>query len=79
MKGLKLKIPKEIPKTHNYGKLITFYCAKCGKQLIALYETDSQRGGGICTEWRYCQYCGNRLDFGEYYCKEDKDELVLED
>ena len=79
MKGIKLKIPKETPKTHNLGKLISFYCEKCGWLLCSLYETDRQRGGGVFRKWRYCSICGNALDFGEYYTDKKCEDIIFDD
>ena len=80
MKGIRLKVSKEIPATHNYGRLTTFYCVKCGKRLCACYETDPLRGGGISRDWHFCSKCGNSLDFGEYYHHEtSNDEVTFED
>ena len=80
MKGLRLKKPKEMPITHNLGRLVTFFCKKCGTQLVACYETDPLRGGGISRDWRSCGKCGNPLDFGEYYHRDTADdEIQFED
>ena len=69
MIGIRVKIPKETPKTHRYGKLISFHCERCDKHLASLYETDFA-SGGISKDWRYCSYCGQVLDFGKYYVKD---------
>ena len=69
MQGLKIKMPKEIPNTHNLGRLVSFYCNKCGRFIVACYETDPLRGGGISQDLRYCSKCANPLNFGEFYCE----------
>ena len=63
MKGIRIKAEKEIPATHNYGRLVTFYCAKCG----------------ISPDWHYCSKCGNPLDFGEYYHQKANDDIQFEE
>lgn len=82
MKGIIIKTTtKEKPITHNYGRLLVFYCKKCGEQLTACYENDIKNGGGIWYEWHYCSKCGNNLDFGEYYHKKERtiyDDLIDE-
>lgn len=73
MKGIIIKpTTKEKPITHNYGRLLVFYCDKCGNQLTALYENDIKNAGGIWEDWHYCSKCGNNLDFGEYYHNKKK-------
>ena len=67
--GLKVMTTKENPMTHGYGRLITFYCAKCGEYQAACYESDPARGGDICEDIHYCFKCGARIDFAEFYHK----------
>ena len=82
LQGLIIKTyDKETPKTHNYGKLLNFYCDKCKKWILSVYETDHLRGGGVHTDVRYCSRCGNKIDFGEYYHKDKSldEDLKLQD
>lgn len=67
LRGLDVIAPSETPTTHSYGRLLTFFCARCGQQVAALYETDPERGGGISPDMHYCFKCGNALHFGKYY------------
>ncbi len=39
----RVETTKEVPTTHNLGRLLQFFCPKCGKSLGAIYETDPQR------------------------------------
>lgn len=82
LQGLIIKTyDKETPITHNYGKLLNFHCNKCNHRIVSLYQTDHLRGGGIVEDLKYCSRCGNRVDFGEYYHKDERlnDDLKLED
>ena len=43
----RIETTKEVPRTHNYGRLLYFYCPTCGRFIVGIYETDPIRGGGI--------------------------------
>ena len=75
----RIETTKEVPHTHNYGRLLYFYCPRCGKFLLGIYETDPQRGGGIHPNLNGCSGCLQAIDFTEWKHKSDEDELVLED
>ena len=68
-KGLQVMTTRETPTTHNLGKMVVFYCTKCGTHISNCYETDPACGGGIHEDIHYCYKCGNPLDFGEFYHK----------
>lgn len=55
--------------THRYGRLISFHCPSCGRFILALYETDVERGGGISNDLRGCSKCLQTIDFTGYYHK----------
>lgn len=57
------------PVTHNYGRLMQFFCPRCGRHIIAMYETDVLRGGGISNDVKGCCSCLQRIDFSGYYHK----------
>lgn len=59
----------EKPVTHNYGRLMQFFCPGCGRHIIAMYETDVIRGGGISNDLKGCPRCLQRIDFSGYYHK----------
>jgi hypothetical protein len=59
----------EKPVTHNYGRLMQFFCPGCGRHIIAMYETDVLRGGGISNDVKGCYSCLQRIDFSGYYHK----------
>ena len=73
----RIETTKEVPFTHRLGRLLYFYCPKCGKFLLGIYETDQQRGGGISRDMRGCPKCLQAIDFTEWYHQEE--ELILED
>lgn len=75
----RIETTKEVPKTHNYGRLLYFYCPRCGKFICGLYETDIIRGGGIGRKLNGCSNCLQAIDFTEWKYKGDEEELVLED
>jgi len=68
-KGLQVMTTRETPNTHNLGKMVVFYCVKCGRHVSNCYETDPARGAGIHEDLHYCSKCGNPVDFGEVYHK----------
>lgn len=57
------------PITHNYGRLMQFFCPECKKFILAMYETDVLRGGGISNDLKGCPRCLQRIDFSGYYHK----------
>lgn len=63
----------EKPVTHNYGRLMQFFCPGCGRHIIAMYETDVLRGGGISNDVKGCYSCLQRIDFSGYYHKGGED------
>lgn len=56
-------------KTHNCGRLMSFFCPDCKRFILAMYETDVLRGGGISNEVKGCSSCLQRIDFSGYYHK----------
>lgn len=67
---------KEIPKTHNLGRLLQFHCPRCGKFIVGTYETDPERGGGIHERLKGCSTCLQAIDFSGYYHKGQLDEDI---
>lgn len=65
--------------THRYGRLISFHCPSCGRFILALYETDVERGGGISNDLRGCSKCLQAIDFTGYYHKSKENEEVVFD
>lgn len=65
--------------THRYGRLISFHCPSCGRFILALYETDVERGGGINDDLRGCSKCLQAIDFTGYYHKSKENEEVVFD
>ena len=72
-----IKIEKEVPYTHNLGRLLRFHCPNCGKFIVAIYESDTERGGGILNSLKGCFTCLQAIDFSEYYTKRDVDNNKL--
>lgn len=72
-----VKSKKEVPYTHNLGRLLRFHCPNCGKFIVGMYETDVERGGGISNRLKGCSTCLQAIDFSEYYTREcvDGDKL----
>ena len=66
-----IKTEKEVPYTHNLGRLLRFHCPNCGKFIVAIYESDTERGGGISNSLKGCSTCLQAIDFSEYYTKRD--------
>lgn len=66
-----IKSEKEVPYTHNLGRLLRFHCPRCGKFIVAMYEKDFERGGGISNRSKGCSTCLQAIDFSEYYTKRD--------
>lgn len=66
-----IKTEKEVPHTHNLGRLLRFHCPNCGKFIVAIYESDTERGGGISNSLKGCSTCLQAIDFSEYYTKRD--------
>lgn len=76
----KNRTTKEVPITHNLGRLLYFYCPRCGKFIVGLYETDPMRGGGIHEKLNGCSNCLQAIDFSEWkYKGNESEELILED
>lgn len=65
--------------THRYGRLISFHCPSCGRFILALYETDVERGGGISNDLKGCSKCLQAIDFTGYYHKSKENEEVIFD
>lgn len=74
----KIETTKEVPITHNLGRLLAFHCPRCGKFIVGMYETDTKRGGGIHPMLKGCSNCLQAIDFSEWK-KQEVDDLVLED
>lgn len=66
-----IKSEKEVPHTHNLGRLLRFHCPNCGKFIVGMYENDVERGGGISNRLKGCSTCLQSIDFSEYYTKRD--------
>lgn len=76
----RIETTKEVPRTHNYGRLLYFYCPRCGKFIVGMYETDPMRGGGIHEKLNGCSNCLQAIDFTAWKNKENESEdLILED
>lgn len=75
----RIETTKEVPITHNMGRMLYFYCPRCGKFVCGIYETDPQRGGGIHENMNGCHRCLQAIDFSEWKHKANEEELVLED
>ena len=74
----RIESTKEVPITHNLGRLLYFYCPRCGKFIVGLYDTDKKRGGGISQKLNGCSNCLQAIDFSEWQ-KKESDDLALED
>jgi len=82
--ALKKQIPKKpILKYHKedvtpvkYGRLIEFLCPNCGRFIVATYEKDVERGGGIHKDLKGCSTCLQAIDFTGYYHIDNMDEEV---
>lgn len=72
-----IKAEKEVPQTHNSGRLLRFHCPNCGKFIVAIYESDTERGGGISNSLKGCSTCLQAIDFSEYYSKRNVDSDKL--
>ena len=66
-----IKAEKEVPQTHNLGRLLRFHCPNCGKFIVAIYESDIELGGGISNSLKGCSTCLQAIDFSDYYSKRD--------
>ena len=66
-----IKPKKEVPRTHNSGRLLRFHCPNCGRFIVGMYEKDVERGGGISNRLKGCSTCLQAIDFSEYYTKRD--------
>lgn len=75
----RIETTKDVPKTHNYGRLLCFYCPTCGRNLVNIYETDPLRGGGVHRDLNGCMKCLQAIDFEQWKHKEESEELKLED
>ena len=72
-----IKAEKEVLQTHNLGRLLRFHCPNCGKFIVAIYESDTERGGGISNSLKGCSTCLQAIDFSEYYSKRNVDSDKL--
>ena len=70
-----IKSEKEVPHTHNLGRLLRFHCPNCGRFIVGMYETDTERGGRISNSLKGCSTCLQAIDFSEYYSNLNKDKL----
>lgn len=80
----RIETTKEVPRTHNYGRLLYMYCPSCGNFIVGVYETDHLRGGGIHPKLNGCSTCLQTIDFSEWKAKPkeekvDNGEVVFED
>lgn len=66
----------ELHTTHNLGRLMSFHCPSCGKFIIAMYETDVERGGGIHKDLKGCSTCLQAIDFTGYYHIDKLDDEI---
>ena len=74
-----IKYHKEDVTPVKYGRLMEFHCPNCNKFIVAMYETDHKRGGGIHRDLKGCNTCLQAVDFGEYYhMSKLDDEIELE-
>lgn len=71
-----IKYHKEDLTPVKYGRLIEFHCPNCGRFIVATYETDAERGGGIHTDLRGCSTCLQAIDFTGYYHIDKLDEEI---
>lgn len=62
-----LKYHKEDVTPVKYGRLIEFMCPNCGRFIVAMYEADVERGGGIHEDLKGCSTCLQAIDFTGYY------------
>ena len=62
--------------THRLGRLLSFHCPSCGKLIVAIYETDPERGGGIHRQLKGCSTCLQAINFSGYYQKIQADEEI---
>lgn len=69
-----IKSEKEVPHTHNLGRLLRFHCPNCGRLIISIYKSDVERGGGISNRVKGCSTCLQAIDFLEYYPKDKLNE-----
>lgn len=53
----------------NYGRLMQFHCPNCGRFIVAMYENDVEKGGGIHEDLKGCFTCLQAIDFTGYYYK----------
>lgn len=65
--------------THRLGRFLEFHCPSCNKHIVAMYEHDRERGGGISTRLRGCSTCLQAIDFGEWYHRDEDDEIEFEE
>ena len=59
--------PGKRPPTHKLGRLLSFYCPKCARFIVACYETDPANGGGISDQVKGCSTCLQAIDFSPWY------------
>ena len=71
-----LKYHKEYVTPVKYGRLIEFLCPNCGRFIVATYETDAERGGGIHKDLKGCSTCLQAIDFTGYYHIDNMDEEI---
>ncbi len=62
-----IKYHKEGKTPVKYGRLMELHCPNCNKLIVAMYETDRERGGGLHTDVKGCHKCLQAVDFAEYY------------
>lgn len=62
--------------THRLGKLIGFHCPVCKRFIVAIYESDVERGGGISKSLKGCSRCLQAIDFTGYYANNAENEEV---
>ena len=53
--------------THSLGRLMHFHCPNCQRFIVAMYESDVERGGGLHKDLKGCSTCLQAIDFTGYY------------
>lgn len=51
---------------YNIGRLMSFYCPKCGKFQFGIYENDVGKGEGVSCEYTGCSKCLQAIDVERY-------------
>lgn len=62
--------------THSLGRLMHFHCPTCQRFIVAMYENDVERGGGIHKDLKGCSTCLQAIDFVGYYKIDKLDEEI---